>query len=155
MNILKYALLLAALFCVSLPCLAADPLTPTQEKAAKLEAEAQAAQIEVAQEKALAKARRKAEWASKTWGEAMAARAQGAVDYSQWGLGRASEYSSYADGKVVEYVIVLPGQFVQSAFGTVEAHSKDLADNAFNNKPAQVAVKAGPVEVKVDAPETK
>jgi hypothetical protein len=141
MNILKTALI-AGLFCVSLPCLAADPLTPTQEKAAKLEAEAKAAQIEVAQEQALEKARRKAEWASKTWSEAMAIRGQACVDYSQWGVGRAAEYSSYADGKVVEYVIVLPGQFIQGCFTTTEAGAKDLADGAFNNAPKQVAVKA-------------
>jgi hypothetical protein len=146
MNILvKYALLLAAILFVGPALVRAEDLSPADKAVAQAKADLQAAEDAKAQADLLEKEQKRLAWSRKTLGEAMAIRGQAVVDYSQWGMGRAVEYSSYADGKVFEYGIVFPVSLVQSGIANLETGAKGLADNSFNNE----------VTVAVKAPETK
>lgn len=140
-NIIKFAAI--AVLALSASFVSANqPLTPTQEKAARLEAEAKAAQEEVAKERAMAKAQAKAAWDSKTFTEAWKIRGQNTVDASQYVGGKAVQGLATVDGYIgagVAYPVI----FVTAGAFDLAAGSKEYAAKAWDNE-VQVAVKAEP-----------
>lgn len=137
---LKYALLLVCVLGLGSRLVkAADP-SPEEQAVAAAEAQAQAARTALAQKKAMEVARRKAEWNSKTFGEAMAIRGQAVLDASQYVGGQASRGICNADGYVAA-AVAYPAAYVgAAAFSGAEA-SKQYANTAWDNEVKEVATR--------------
>lgn len=138
---------------------AAEPKPRIPEQSAVKEAEAKLAEAKKAEalRKERLRAEAKADWNSKTLGEAWAIRGQSVVDATQFAGGRAVQYVAKADATIGHYGVVVPATYVATTIDALAKGSGAYADNAWNNEPEQkeVALKAGPVEVKVDVPATK
>lgn len=151
MNILKLLALLAAIL-ASAQVFAADPrpLSPTEQRAAELEAEAKEARKEVAKEKELARAAAKAEWAQKSHLEAWSIRGQSVVDAVQYAGGKTAQGLATVDGYIGAGVAYPVNLVTAGAFAAAEG-SKSYAAKAWDNKPkTEVALRVGETEVKVD-----
>lgn len=174
MNILKYALLLALGFLAACATVQAEEVgsvtatvtdsgvavklnagpsaadtvrSPEEQAVIDAEAKAVATRKALEEKKAIEAARKKAEWNSKTFTEAMAIRGQATVDAAQYVGGKTVQGLATADGYIGAGVAYPVNLIAASAFGLAEG-SKAYAAKAWDNEPTQVAVKA-------DAPETK
>lgn len=153
MNKITMLVIALILGLVSTAVFATEP-TPAEKRVAELEAQTNAARVAALQEKEMARAQAKAEWASKSFGEAMRIRGQNCIDASQYVGGQVSRGICNADGYVAGAIAYPSAYVMATAFSGAEV-SKSYANNAWNNEETQVALKVGDKEVQVQVPETE
>lgn len=152
--------ILALIVCFATTVSFADspkPLSQEEQQLADAEAKAVAARKAVEEKKAMEAARRKAEWSSKTFTEAMAIRGQSCVDASQYVGGKVMQGVANADG-YIGAAITYPAAYVTAGAFSLAEGSKNYANNAWNNETkTEVALKVGDKEVKteINVPKTK
>lgn len=145
-NFIKQALVIIAglilgFLAVSTFAAESKPRSPEEQAVLDAEAKASAARKVLEEKKAIEVATRKAEWNSKTFGEAMAIRGQACVDGCQWVGGQALRGAANGDALVGKAVVVPTAAITGGAMSLAEA-GKAYADNAFvNPEPKQVATR--------------
>ncbi len=141
MNVLKLIALAIAILSASF-AYADQVRSPEEQAVIDAEAKAVATRKALEEKKAIEAARKKADWNSKSLGEAWAIRGQSVVDATQWTAGRATQYVAKADATIGHYGFVVPTTYLSTTAAALESGAKTYADEAFNNAPKTVAVKA-------------